>query len=788
MYTLLFLSALTRLSAQPFKFYYSNEAKVVRAANDTLQFPFTGGMNAAQFSNIDLNGDGIKDLFVFDRSAYSTGHKHLTFLRSGNKFVYAPQYESVFPEMSEWAKLIDYNGDGKEDLFTEVSREQYQLKDTSQLPGLNGMRVFKNVSDASGLKFQLINNQIWDTGGYWRDFGVPRLPAQVSFSRGDISGIDDIDGDGDIDIVGFNGFDYVMHYYENWTINPQGVHYPPDSMVYIYRDDCWGYTQFDVNSGRNLFRLRQSKDSMPNCGYQFYPKKEMKHAGSSVLFIDLNNDGVKDFVYGDVNFTNLVSMINDRKHNSLGRDSLTAQDTSFPSGTTPFNNIIQPAAYYADIDNDQVKDLLVTTNNTTAAKSVDNVWVYKNNGTNTLPAFSAQGNQFELFKQTIDLGTRSVPVLVDIDKDGDKDLIVATNGDYEKTLNYNDRLVLFTNISSDTTKPVYMLTDTNFLRLSKDTPILNMHPAFGDLNGDGKEDLVIGDANGYLLYYTNQSNGTNYAFQLQSRKYANIEARGYAAPQLVDLNKDGKLDLVIGTKQGIVQYFRNTGTAAAPQFSNTPTIDSLGKIYVNKIAYLAQGFVDSFTTGYATPHVCDLDKDGNYEMLVGCEAGYIYLYTDVSDAPGHAFTRYDYLFVTDSSRQNTYRSNFGPRTAPFVGFLDGDDKPDMLMGNMRGGLHLYASTKRIIHPSTGQQLEADANINVYPNPARDIVYISTENMHEDLRYAVYDEIGRQLDNGQLSKYHSEKTINTSAYAPGLYFIVFKGSSGYSGAKRVLIGK
>ena len=36
--------------------------------NKQLLLPFTGGLKAGQFSNIDLNQDGIKDLFVFDRN------------------------------------------------------------------------------------------------------------------------------------------------------------------------------------------------------------------------------------------------------------------------------------------------------------------------------------------------------------------------------------------------------------------------------------------------------------------------------------------------------------------------------------------------------------------------------------------------------------------------------------------------------------------------------------------------------------------------------------------------
>jgi hypothetical protein len=628
------------------------------------------------------------------------------------------------------------------------------------------------------------------------DFGMPRPAGPVQFSRNDINGLDDLDGDGDIDIIGFNGFDYSPHFYENWTINPQHIPYNRDSLVFIYRDDCWGYIQYDVNSGKNRFKLQQSKDSLGACTYQLYPKQQMKHAGSATLLVDLNGDGIKDFVYGDVSFTSLISLIDGRKQNSLHRDSLMNQDTVFPKNTMAANFIIQPAAYYVDINNDSINELLVTTNNTNSAKSVNNVWVYTNSGTNSSPVFQYAGNNFLFYTETVDLGTRSVPVLIDIDKDGKKDLVVATNGDYAKNFNYNDRLVLYKNISADVNKPIYYLADTNFLMLSKDTPILNLHPAFGDLNGDGKEDLVIGDANGYLTYYINNSVGTTYSFQLQSRKYANIVAKGgYAAPQLVDLNKDGKLDLVIGNKSGTIQYFQNTGSAIVPQFSATPTIDSLGGLYVNRITKLAEGYADTSVTGYAVPFVCDLDNDGVYEMLAGCESGYLYLYTNVSAAPGARFSRKVLLFLTDgyhfideSSSQYTYRLNFGERTAPFAGNIDGDAKPDIIMGNMRGGLNLFSSIKRDNLGVGNISGEPARNIVLYPNPAQQFITINTENIDENLNYVVYDEVGKMLDKGVVSKYYSAKTIATDTYKPGIYFIVFRGEKGYSVARRFLIAR
>ena len=61
-----------------FGFEYHPVAKVVQGT-DTLRNAWAGGLDAPQFSNIDLNGDGNQDLFVFDRS----NHRVFTFPERG---------------------------------------------------------------------------------------------------------------------------------------------------------------------------------------------------------------------------------------------------------------------------------------------------------------------------------------------------------------------------------------------------------------------------------------------------------------------------------------------------------------------------------------------------------------------------------------------------------------------------------------------------------------------------------------------------------------------------------
>ena len=122
--------------------YYQHLNVPVQVGSHLLKYPWVGGMNNPQFSECDLNHDGIQDLFVFDR----TGKKVYTFINNGTAntidYVYAPHYEKNFPHMRNWALLEDFNCDGIADIFTDTTL---------------GIRVFKGYYDGNNeLQFQVV--------------------------------------------------------------------------------------------------------------------------------------------------------------------------------------------------------------------------------------------------------------------------------------------------------------------------------------------------------------------------------------------------------------------------------------------------------------------------------------------------------------------------------------------------------------------------------------------------------------------------------------------------------
>ena len=64
---------------------------------DPISLCLAGG-NSGQFSEIDLNLDGLKDLVIFDKS----GDRINPFLNINGEYVYAPKYGLNFPKVKDW--------------------------------------------------------------------------------------------------------------------------------------------------------------------------------------------------------------------------------------------------------------------------------------------------------------------------------------------------------------------------------------------------------------------------------------------------------------------------------------------------------------------------------------------------------------------------------------------------------------------------------------------------------------------------------------------------------------
>src|SRR5690348_13099617 len=86
---------------------------------------------------------------------------------------------------------------------------------------------------------------------------------------------------------------------------------------------------------------------------------------------------------------------------------------------------------------------------------------------------------------------------------------------------------------------------------------------------------------------------------------------GHAAPTMVDLDADGKRDLVVGNITGYFFFYKNVGTDDAPLFSaGQPLLD--GERKTKLVNWCCMGVAAQFR---------DIDGDGKVDLTAGSYGG-----------------------------------------------------------------------------------------------------------------------------------------------------------------------
>jgi len=164
--------------------YHERHDIVVQSVGGTaLLFPWTGGLNAPQFSEMDVNKDDINDLFIFDRR----DERATIFISDGGAGVAGYSYFKhplhFLPSLNSWLLIRDFNCDGIEDIFT------YSL-------GYGGAKVYMGSYNAmTGWSYSLFKTIVQYPGFS----GLVNI--YIYIPQSDIPSLTDMDNDGDIDLL-----------------------------------------------------------------------------------------------------------------------------------------------------------------------------------------------------------------------------------------------------------------------------------------------------------------------------------------------------------------------------------------------------------------------------------------------------------------------------------------------------------------------------------------------------------------------------------------------------------
>ena len=725
---------------------------------DDLKYALVGGLNTPQFSEVDLNNDGTQDMYIFDR----TGNVSLTFINNGTSdepdYDYAPEHQSYFPELTDWAMLRDYNGDGVMDIF--ASSEDSDLS-------VQGIIVFTGSYVDNHLNFERFHF-------ISQDFDLDVIPfknnggfEEVYVSFIDYPSIDDIDGDGDLDILTFAAGGGHVYLYNNQSIE---MGYGKDSLIFNLEDECWG--RFYESGLDPIIELSSDVDS---CVNEFVENvAENRHAGSTLLTLDNDNDGDKELVLGDLSLPNL-NMLYNGGNNEFA--FMVDQDTFSPKNTLPVD-INFPASFLMDVDNDSKKDLLVSPNFDNEDYNV--AWFYKNTNSNEFPSFYIIQKDF-LVEHMVDMGTDTHPVFFDYNADGLLDLVVGNNSFQMPFGEKVPRIYLFEN-KGTTSSPEFDLVDDDYLDYSQIAGDLNYAPSptFGDLDNDGDLDLLIGEKSGKFYYVENNSGPGNPAsfdeFYPEGSMgpdddgYMGIDVGQRAVPQIVDLDRDGLPDIIVGVHLGFVSYYPNVGTANAPLF--LPNIDPDIPTGENiKVLGLIDTKFNDFQ-GFAAPVI--LDFGGDYHIFSGSRAGYLLHYSNIDG-------NIDGDFTLETDFYGEIREGFN--THPAIADIDNDGILEMVVGNERGGLSMFKTN--LITVSTNY-IYQNPEVSIFPNPANDFFNVELKNGNGvRVIFSVFNAIGQEVFKDSFAS--SSYQVNCKSLSNGIYFVKFKIGEEVV-VKKVVLGK
>lgn len=712
-----------------------------------LKSAWAGGINSGQVSRIDLNQDGFKDLFVFDR----IGNRIMTFINmdaSPGTINYEHRYEYVsdFPDdMVNWALLRDFNCDGKNDIFTSKT---------------SGMKLYKNISDGGSLSFELEAEPImasYDLSG--NPFSAPLYSLTI-----DLPSIVDYEGDGDLDVISWTENATTLYYFHNNAVENGSC----DSLDFVLGNRCYGqfaessesfdlqlYDEFQCDF--NAIDPVHSPDLREN-------NRDGAHAGGAIFQIDMDDNGVKDLMLSDIVDDYIKTLL--LEVDTEGLDSTFSATDFFPAGYTDDQTILYsdfPAGFYEDIDNDGVSDLLSSPNGIFSCRDDNSMWLYKNVNEETNPYFEFVEENF-LQKDMIDMGRGAYPIPVDYNGDGLMDLIVANNENYIENDIQPCRMMIMKNIGS-LDSPEFSIVNDNYLDLNGQG-FVRAYPAFGDLDNDGDIDLVIGRQDGTFAYYENQASLGNEPDFVQTIEFiqdnagGNLDVGKVATPQLFDLDEDGLLDIVAGEENGNINFVKNLGSLESFNFEHQ--IDTIGGVVASNLLG---------TQGNSVPFLFRNDED-NIELIVGTEIGIINHYDDIEGNLDGEFN-----LITDQLgdiKEGTYSG------ACLVDFTN-DGLRDLIYGQVGGGLAFYQGGDSL---TIGIHQETETfQTHIFPNPASDVVSITMDPIFSNGELTIFNSLGQLVHSEVLNENKVE--LSSRLWDTGIYVIKLQAGP-HSTSKNLMI--
>ncbi|MDN5216512.1 T9SS type A sorting domain-containing protein [Fulvivirgaceae bacterium BMA12] len=699
-----------------------------------LDLPWAGGLNSGQYQVMDLNNDNRDDLVIFDR----TSGKILTYINiENNRYEYDSDYEHFFPEdVSNWMVLADYDCDGKKDIFTNA---------------LLGMKIYRNVSDDLPA-WEVVADPLFTQGS------SSRINLQVNES--DIPAINDLDGDGDLDILVFNFFaGGTIDHHLNRSMEKYGI---CDSLDFQRVDRNWGRFA-ECNCGDYAFGETCAEKNGSRAA-------RVNHAGGKALLaFDNDGDEDKDILFGDEECTDLVYFEN---HGTADAALMLDFNDNYPNTQDRISFPFFPAGYYEDVNFDGVKDLIVAPNTADNLGDLINFknssWLYLNSGSDSNPQFTFAGNDF-IQNESLDLGENAYPLFLDFDSDGDSDLILSSKG-FTRGDDFFATLFLFENVGN-VTAPSFALIDEDYLNFSS-LKLKNLQLFLADYDLDNQPDIIYtGSAEGDNLtkdvfFLPNNATGQNaFSFDLNQAQKIAFSTSNKDNLFFIDIDGDRYLDILLGKPTGAIVYYRNNA-------SNEFVVENETFFNIGNDIFKRTPSINAF----------DLNGDNRLELIITNGSGKINIYEDFLNNIDNPSAPFESV-VVNKLKESTVASRFGRQSWTGFADLNNDRLPEMIVGNVQGGVQLLLNKSQ---KKTDGDNGSNLTLVVYPNPVTDEKTLKIES-NQPAELTLFNVLGQKISDLGAVNTNQILPVDISTLPNGLYLLMAKNTSGKN-TERLLIQK
>ncbi len=281
-----------------------------------------------------------------------------------------------------------------------------------------------------------------------------------------------------------------------------------------------------------------------------------------------------------------------------------------------------------------------------------------------------------------DIGTNyNKPTLGDLDGDGLPDLLVG---------DYLGNLFAYRN-SGTASAPAWTAGPSSWKTLSSDCNAGGDNsyksPKLADIDGDGLLDLVIGTRGGVCLYHnTGTSSGPVWTRATGwETGLTGLTTNYFYSPALADLDGDGKLDLLLGYTSGTILAYKNTGTASTPSWTAQ-----------------SDWGITGLPNSHYSPALVDLNGDGTYDLLLGDNVGNVTAYENTGSPSAPSWTAHSAWDIADPN------TSYNDWAGPTLGDFNGDGRIDLLYGDSHGTAFAYKNTGPYSTPGTYTSKPVDA--------------------------------------------------------------------------------